>query len=379
MYLTKEEERMYDGELGETLQKAMEILVAIGEIYEADKLIPIKNAHIAGVSYKTIGDAGLEWIKNLHGKVRVPSTLNPMGMDRERWKEMGISEEFHSKQMRVMRAYEDLGISSECTCTPYYVTEVKRGDTLAWSESSAVSFVNSVIGARTNREGAPSALASALVGKTPRYGLHIEENRVPQVFIDVRTELSGSDYGALGCIVGEILGEKIPLFSFRSKPSEDELKYLCAAMGASGAVGMCHFVHEKTNAKKLPEKITIEKKDIESMYGENDPEIIAMGCPHCSERELEKIANLLRGKKVRKELWICVSRRIKERRGDLVRIIESSGAKVICDTCMVVSPATERFERMMVDSGKAVRYVKTMCDVEVALGKREDCVKIAME
>jgi hypothetical protein len=141
MYLTPEEERMMAGESGPTLQKAMEILVALGDIYEADRLIPIKSAQIAGVSYKTMGDAGLEWISDLEGKVQVPSILNPAGMDLERWQEMGISAEFAEKQQEIIEAYRNLGIGVQCTCTPYYLQSFSAtyGDHLAWSESSAVS------------------------------------------------------------------------------------------------------------------------------------------------------------------------------------------------------------------------------------------------
>ncbi|HUW68557.1 MAG TPA: aconitase X, partial [Candidatus Nanoarchaeia archaeon] len=176
MHLTREEEAILEGERGPTLQKAMEILTALGEIYGADGLVPIKSAQIAGVSYKTIGDAGFEWISDLEGTVVVPSMLNPAGMDLTRWQEMGIDEEFASKQIQIIEAYRRLGVRCECTCTPYHIdnTLAKFGDHLAWSESSAVSYANSVIGARTNREGGPSALSAALIGKTPNYGYHLD-------------------------------------------------------------------------------------------------------------------------------------------------------------------------------------------------------------
>ena len=135
MHLTKEEERTLNGEDGETLQKAIEILVALGDIYGADRLIPIKSAQIAGVSYKTIGDAGLEWISDLEGKVKVPSILNPAGMDLKLWDEMGISPKFAQKQQEIIKAYEKLGVTSKCTCTPYYLDNFTLcyGDHVAWS------------------------------------------------------------------------------------------------------------------------------------------------------------------------------------------------------------------------------------------------------
>ena len=181
MYLTKEEEKILAGEEGETLQKAMGILTALGDIYGADALIPVKSAQISGVSYKTIGDAGLEWISDLKGTVRVPSVLNPAGMDTENWERLGIDPAFAKKQIEILDVFKGLGVRPQCTCTPYYLKgfDVGYEDHLAWGESSAVSYANSVIGARTNREGGPSAISAALIGKTPNYGFHLPENRQP--------------------------------------------------------------------------------------------------------------------------------------------------------------------------------------------------------
>ena len=195
MYLSREEEAIYQGERGETLARMMEILVALGDIYGAERLVPVRSVQIAGVSYKNIGQAGLEWISDLQGTVAVPSILNPAGMDLCRWKEMGIDEDFAEKQLQVIEAYRKLGVAIDCTCTPYQIYDslAGPGDHLAWSESSAVSYANSVIGARTNREGGPSALAAALVGKTALYGYHLDENRRPTHLIEVEGDLRGSD------------------------------------------------------------------------------------------------------------------------------------------------------------------------------------------
>jgi len=383
MHLTREEEAIYKGESGATKQKAMEILVALGEIYGADSLVPIESAQIAGVSYKTIGDAGLEWISDLDDRVEVPSMLNPAGMDREKWKDMSIPAKFAEKQEEILRAYERLGIALECTCTPYYISPPKFGVHLAWAESSAVAYANSVLGARTNREGGPSALAAALIGKTPRYGLHLDENRAPDVLIRVKGKLHDSDYGALGYMVGEMMRDHIPLFELSSLPTYDELKAFGAAMAASGAVALYHVkdvTPESRNFDRPRECISLDLDDIKEMYEKGDePDIIALGCPHCSPDELKRIARLLSGKKVTTELWICISRRIKEQNIRLVREIEKSGAKIICDTCMVVSPASERFERMMVNSGKALKYVPSLCDVDTILATTKDCIKAACD
>ncbi|MHC1632154.1 MAG: aconitase X [Methanotrichaceae archaeon] len=383
MYLTREEELVLAGEKGETLRRAIEILVALGEIYGADQLIPVSSVQVAGVSYKTIGEAGLEWISDLQGKVVVPSILNPAGMDLCRWREMEIDEEFAKNQLAVVEAYQRLGISTDCTCTPYHFRPgiAGPGDHLAWSESSAVSFANSVIRARTNREGGPSALAAALVGKTPRYGYHLDENRLPTDTIEVKADLKGSDYGALGYLVGEKVGGGVPQFKFRIRPKVDELKALGAAMAASGSVALYYFDERAPSAQDQVEKIVVEPDEIREVYENNsemdDVDTIAIGCPHCSRQELNLVAGLLSGKKVYREFWICTARKIAEECPHLVEKIEKTGAKVFCDTCMVVSPASDRRNKMMVNSGKALAYIPGLCKIEAAFGTTEDCVKIA--
>lgn len=385
MYLSREEESICRGERGESLARAMEILVALGDIYEAERLIPIKSVQIAGVSFKNIGDAGLEWISDLNGEAVVPSILNPAGMDLLRWREMGIDEDFASKQNATVEAYRRLGVSGDCTCTPYQIYSgiASRGDHLAWSESSAVSYANSVIGAKTNREGGPSALAAALLGKTPLYGYHLDENRVPTHIISVDSDLNGSDYGALGFLVGRIVKDGVPLFRMKSRPTPDELKSIGAAMAASGSVAL-YYVEDVTpeppSQSEPSERISIGRREIDEIYEKyspDDSEIVALGCPHCSKIELSRIADLLEGKKVVKELWICTARKIAEACPDIVARIEESGAKVICDTCMVVSPASERYTKMMTNSGKALAYIPGLCKIKAGFGRTEDCIRAA--
>lgn len=385
MHLSSEEERYCSGEKGETLRKAMEILVALGDIYDAERLIPIKSAQIAGVSYKNMGDAGLEWISDLQGIVAVSSILNPSGMDHSRWSEMGIDEGFAAKQKATIDAYRRLGITDDCTCVPYriYPGAVRERDHLAWSESSAVSYANSVIGARTNREGGPSALAAALVGKTPLYGYHLDENRIPTHLVVVDADLKGSDYGALGFLVGRTISDGVPVFRLKCRPSTDELKSLGAAMAASGSVAL-YYVGDLTppppRQPKSIEEISVERRDIDEVYEKYSPddvEIVALGCPHCSIAELSRIADLLDGKKAAKELWICTARKIVQECPDIVSKIERSGAKVLCDTCMVVSPASERYNEMMTDSGKALAYIPGLCGIKACFGSTKDCIREA--
>jgi predicted aconitase len=392
MHLTKEEERIYEGEEGWTKKKAMEILVAIGDINSASKLIPIKSAHISGVSYKTIGEA-FEFINSLEGTVKVKSTLNPIGMDIERWDKIGISGEFANKQTEVLAAYKRLGITAECTCVPYLLGRMpKRGEHLAWSESSAVLYANSVLGARTNMEGAPSALAAALIGKTPFYGLHQTENREPGIRVCVKCDLVDADYSALGFLIGNLVGNKIPVIELSpsSLPSKDELKHLAAAIGATGSVGMYHIKGitpeaEEIGSKLEPEeKIEIEKGDVKKFYAaeNSEPDVIAIGCPHCSSAEMRRIYELLKaegkGRKVKKDFFIFTARAIKQRMQEVVKKIENYGVTVICDTCFVVSPAFENYDCVLTNSGKMLRYVPLLCGgAKARLCRTEECIKKA--
>jgi len=228
MQLTKEEEKMLNGEYGNAVKKSMQILTALGDIYGAEKLIKVGSVQIAGVSYHNLGDAGLEFLDELakDGRVMVITTLNPAGMDLDNWRNLGISEEFAKKQKLVIEAFRKMGIIVSCTCTPYLIGNLPRyGEHIAWAESSAVTFANSVIGAMTNREGGPSALAAALVGKTPMYGLHLEENRIPDIHVEVKTELKKfSDWGALGFCIGKNASNKIPYITGIKEAALEELK-----------------------------------------------------------------------------------------------------------------------------------------------------------
>jgi predicted aconitase len=383
MQLDRDDERILEGEYGETRRKMMEILVALGKVFGAERLVPIASAQIAGASYKTIGRWGLEWLRSLDARVAVPAILNPIGMPRERWEEMGIDPGFADRQIEVLDAYRRLGVRLECTCTPYYLSITHYGDHLAWSESSAVAYANSVIGARTNREGGPSALAAAMIGKTPEYGLHLWENRMPQVTIRVEGAGGGTrradHFGAIGYLAGRLVGNRIPLFS-GIRPNRDQLKALGAAMAATGAVALFH-VDQITPESRTPrfhretgETITIEQDEIEGVFTEIGVDAVAVGCPHCSGDQLFRIAELLRGKKTKKPFYIFAARGVIQAHREVVAAIEKTGARVFGDTCMVVSPGMDRFDAIMVDSGKALAYVPNMCGALARIGTLEECV-----
>ena len=374
MDLTREEESILNGEEGEGRQKAMELVTALGKIYGAEDLIDITSAHLSGASYKTIGDGGLKYLEDMAAggaKVTVPSTLNPVGMDRTRWREMHISEEFAEKQLRIIDLYGQMGIRTTCSCTPYVGPNVpSMGDHVAWAESSALSFVNPYIGARTNREGGPGALAAAILGKTANYGLHLDENRKPTVVIDADIDGSIFSYSLLGQAVGMAIGGGVPYFRGIS-PEVEEAKTLCAAMAASGSVALYHVEGVTPEAGNFDvsdlEVIHIGEKELQAAYDKlntvDDIQLIALGCPHLTEKEMHQIASFLKGKKkVNKdvEIWFCTSAEIRDRCPEDVRIMEEFGP-VLADTCMVVAPIEGTFQRTGTNSAKAGNYLPTLC------------------
>ncbi|MEW6748710.1 MAG: aconitase X catalytic domain-containing protein [Candidatus Micrarchaeota archaeon] len=386
MILADEEQAMFDGEMGEAARQSMEILVALGKIYGAERMIPVSSVQVSGVSYKTIGQAGLEYLADLAARgarVKVNTFLNPAGMDREQWREMKIPEDFAIKQMEVLDAYSRMGISKTCTCAPYFVgIRPKKGEHVAWAESSAVAFANSVLGAKTNREGGPSALAAAICGVTPFYGLHIEEDRKADMVVDVRCRLGGiADFGALGWAVGKKAKRRYPAFTGIKKADEAQLKVLGASMAASGSVPL-FFVEGITPEWRIAdgaERIAFTQEDLDEAKAQMDegqkPDLVTIGCPHASLDEIKRVADMVAQRTPTCEFWVCTARKTKEEAEKLgySAAISSAGGRVVADTCMVVCP----LERMGyvttgTDSGKAAVYLPSLCKQKVAFGDLED-------
>ena len=393
MFLTKKEEQMCDGEFGETIRKSMDILVALGDIYGASKLVDITSAQVSGVSYKTIGEAGLEYLQDLAGDglgvASVNASLNPPGTDMDNWEELGFPREFAVKQNQIVDAYGDLGIAKTCTCTPYLVGNVPRfRDHISWSESSAVAYGNSVIGARTNREGGPAALAAAIVGKTPLYGFHLEQNRKANLVVNVNTELKGADFGALGYIIGKVVGGGVPYFKLQNIPNNNDLKTLGAALASSGSVALYHVKDVTPEADVAGEEdvediMFISDKEIletreKLTTTDREPDLICLGCPHASLEEIKNVANIVQGKTIKNKLWICTSVSVKataDRMG-YTETIERAGGNVVCDTCMVVAPIEDMgFEVIGVNSAKAANYVPSMCGLDVVYNDVENLIR----
>jgi predicted aconitase len=378
----------------------MEILTALGKIYGAEDLVPISSVQVAGVSYKNLGDAGLEFLAEWAAqgaRVCVPTTLNPAGLDLARWQDLGFAPDFAERQACVIQAFAAMGIRTTCTCTPYFVGNLPAfGDHIAWAESSAVSFANSVLGARTNREGGPSALAAAICGRTPRYGLHLSDKRRAQMVVEVRCPVrSSADFGALGTLVGRVARNRVPYFRgldvSELETSIDLLKALGAAMAASGAVALYHIedlTPEAGGANLLvPGSETLVIQGLAEGYtllGNDEDgkiDLVWIGCPHASLDELANVIELLAGRQVRAVLWVTMAREKREeaQKAGLVAGLETLGGRVVADTCLVVAPVRDLgFRRMATPSGKGAYYAPSHSGLAVHYGPLEACVEAAV-
>jgi predicted aconitase len=386
MYLTAKEEKILNGEKGWAYEVSMKILVRLGDLFNASRLIPIKSTHISGVSYKTIGDAPIDFLEalvNANGKVKVDSTVNPSGFDPD-YLAKRFPKEYQGKQKRIIDLYKQMGVNAVLTCTPYYLQQPKPNWHLAWAESSAVVYANSVLKSWTNREGAPSALAAALIGKTPNCGVHIAENRQPSIVVKVEASPRNEvEFGALGIYVGKMLKDETPSFEGLTNYTHDDLKQLGAGLASSGMTSM--FYHQKPITQSNIETISIERRDMKNAIetlstAKEPPDLVFIGCPHCSLKEIETVAHALKGKRVKSktELWICTSHHVKNMAKGYVDIIEKAGGHVLCDTCAVVSWIKNLgFNTLMTNSAKTAYYAPTLNRVDAVLAPLRICIDVA--
>lgn len=399
MKLTDEEKRMLDGEYGKTVQRSMKVLVTLGEIYGADHMIEIKNVHSPGVSYRVTGDAGLEYVKDASedASFRVPMTLNTIGIDSKQWERIGFPEEFSRKQLELSRNYEKMGAIPCNSCTPYLNGNIPMfGEHVAWGESSAVAFVNSVIGARTNREGGPTALAAAITGRVPAYGYHLDENRKGTHLIRVEMELkTEKDFAVLGYFGGKLAGKDVPVIEgIKNRPTLEQFKALGAALASAGAVALYHVVGFTPEA---PTKEAVIGDDVEPViFGQEEYDkvcekfaqkgsidFVVLGCPHVSIHEFAEIAGLVRGKKLKSALWVCTSRMVKDlaERMGYVKDIEDAGGEIICDTCPVLCcTLTQRgYKTVATNSGKMAHYAPGLWNLQPVLLNTDECIRTAID
>lgn len=391
----------------------MEIVATLGRIYGARDLAPISHAQIAGVSYKNIGDAGVAFLAQWAGegaRVRVPTMLNPMGMEEARWQEMGVSEAFARPQLQAIGAFARLGVQQTLSCVPYLLPEsgLRQGDHVAWAESSAVVFGNSILALRSNREGGPSALAAAIVGRTARYGYHLDENRranwVIEIACPVRTI---ADFGALGYLVGKEVGNgclwfsdlgawlpPLPAAVAAGGAAGDRLKTLGAALAGYGAVALYHVANYTPEATALgetliqPQARRLRIASLAPAYAvmDADPEVtsidlVTVGCPHASLTEIQAVAEAVRGRRLATRLWVTTGRRLRERAeaAGWVTDIEAAGGRVVADTCAVVAPIKQLgIKTMATNAGKMACYAPAHSGVKMRFGDLEQCISAAL-
>ena len=366
-------------------RKALQLLIALGELCGAERLIPVTSAHVSGASYKLIGDAGVEFLEDFakDARVTVPTTVNPLGTDLQQWKELGVPATFAEQQARVARAYEAMGVRPVYSCTPYLLgVRPRLGEHVAWSESNAVCFANSVLGARTNREGGPSALAAAILGVTPDYGLHRDAGRQPTVVFDVKARVRGIGFSLLGLLAGKETGDGLPYFrGFRA--SEEDLKWLGAAVASSGSVGMFHLEGATPEWKRARtrglRKVTVTLHDLKAVQRHytdgQDAELIALGSPQLSADELRTIAALVDRQPPRIPVWVFTSRMVREACPDAVASIERHGGRVLADTCLEVTLLEHRFQTVATPSGKGAYYLPSLCRQKVILDDIESLLE----
>jgi len=370
--LTKEEEAALKGEQGETLALAYRILVAIGEATNAEHLLPIEWAHLSGINYNTIGDAGEEFLSNLSkdAQFKVKTTVNPMGFDFDTVSKYGVDEEFITKQRSIKNSYEKMGAVPSFSCIPYEIFELpKKGTHVSFAESNAAIYANSISNLKTNKEGAFSALASALTGKSPDSDLRKDESRNPSLTIrmsvDQKDELT---YGMLGYFAGKVAGSSVAISGVREL-DRWSCKSLCAGMGTSGTCGMFTLGDAKG------ETIDFDRKEMQKVHDElntaDSGDIIALGSPQLGLEELSNLAAMLKGKVFNKRCMVFCPRAIQEQAKHLgyTSDIERAGGELLSDCCICLTPLIDKrdVDGVVTNSVKGAYYLRTSNDVDVNL------------
>ncbi|MBI9046728.1 MAG: aconitase X catalytic domain-containing protein [Anaerolineaceae bacterium] len=405
--LSKHDQGLLEGEFGPGVQMAMRIIVLMARIENATTLMDISAAHIDSSLY--MGLATLEFaerLASLGAKVVVPATSNVSGVDEHGWKQWSVQPEWAENAHRQMRAYQAMGCNPTWTCAPYQ-TEMRPtfGQQIAWGESNAIAFANSVIGARTERYPDLLDICAAITGRVPAIGLHLTENRAGQILVrlaDIPEALQMSElfYPVLGHLLGKIAGEDIPVIeNLAVIPEENQLKALCAAAASSGAVALLHIVGVTPEAPTLeaafqgraPQQIVEISLDIlRNTYAELTTDdgvnldIVALGCPHFSIGEFEKLAGLLEGKTRHLDMQFLVTSnrgmvKLAQERGYL-EALNSFGGKITVDTCMLTTPMLPaEIKTIMTNSGKYAYYTPGLLERKIIFGSLEECVQSAVE
>lgn len=405
--LTPWERDIAAGAQGDAAAMAMRILAEMGRLLGADRLIPIASAHIDGCLYH--GDSGTGFAERLvagGGKVAVPTTLNVGALDLLHPRRVNVDGARREMMLRLMRAYENLGCKPTWTCAPYQAGHrPAAGSDVAWGESNAVAFCNSVLGARTNRYGDYLDICAAIAGRAPRYGLHLPENRRARVVVDTTAlspALRDSDvfYPVLGSWLGAELGAAVAVIDgLPATTSEDRLKALGAAAASSGAIGLFHVAGVTPEAPSVaaalaghapertirltPEMLRAARDRLSTIAGEQI-DAVALGSPHFSLDEVDALERLLAGRRAVVPIYVCTGRHVVRALDHANRLkpLETCGVTIVADTCVVVTPilpaAAEGTRVLMTNSGKFAHYGPANTGYHAVYGSLADCVQSAL-
>ncbi len=402
MYLTDYEQEMLEGKHGKGVAEAMKIQVAIGEAFGAERMVEVSRAHEAFAGYNSCVWF-LELFAELGNQCRVPITCNPV-FDADYLESVGISvpEEDADSLRRTNEARKKIDVIPTDSCTPYLQDNIPRfGEIVAFSESSATPYVNSVCGARSHRESANTALAASITGRVPLYGILLDENRKGDLLVKTEAALRDDfDYHLLGYTVGKEAGAGIPVFTGMSslRPSPAELTSLGTQLATSGAVGMYHIVGVTPEApdvevafggKSPRREMTVTDADLRKTQqlisdGGGKIDFVMFGCPHYNITQVRDVARLLEGKTLHKgvELWILTSSSTKEfaRRMGYLDIINQAGGHIIANTCSDMNCWERRYRGKVgiTDSPKAY-YYNIHRGINFILRRRPECIEVALK
>lgn len=396
MKLTQEEQEMLEGKFGEGAKIAMKIQVALGDVFNAERMVPVSRTHVA-LSNQDADIWFAEKMVEAGAKCRVSPTVNP-GFNLEYFQCITtISKKDEEQIRRTRKAYKELGATLTFDCTPYLEKNVPRfGEITAYSESSATPFINSVYGARTNRESAQSALCAAITGRTPLYGFLLDENRKGEVLVDVQAKIKNDfDYQLLGYAVPKKLKFKTPVFvNVPTNPSPAALMNLGAQLNTAGNVPMYHIVGVTPEAPTLeaafhgeePKKIiTITEEDLEKIHDEitdmgGPIDFALFGCPHFNIDQVKHVTELVKGKQLKVKLWIMTSALTKNlaTKMGLLETLQAAGGDIVDDTCMD-QPCWEFLygKKGVTDSPKCAYYTKRR-NMQFVIREVDECIEACM-
>jgi predicted aconitase len=406
MHLNETAKRMLAGKKGRACELAMNILGELGDLYGAERMIAVSQVHIDMTLYMV--DAGVEFAERMAdwgGQFAVPAQLNPASIDLIHHEKMRVPTELLENSRRLERAFLKMGAIPTWTCAPYQQGLIPSfGDQVAWGESNAVAFVNSVIGARTERYADLTDVCAAITGMVPELGLHLAENRKAEILLRIadlpaQTFNDSRIYPLLGFIFGEMAGDRVAgIEGIPGQVTEDNLKSFSAAAASSGAVGLFHMIGVTPEAPdiktcfrngKPQDTVVITREMIDSaetrlIQGACPmPDLITLGCPHYSVEEFIRLEKYLDSRKIKSgiEFWAFTSRKTYDaiKKKNLLEKIERSGVKIFTDGCSLQYPKESwNFTCAMSDSVKYANYCFSQTGLNVLFSGTRDCVETAI-